>query len=221
MKGLLLFLAGVLVGANVVYFLMRQQQEAAPPEPAAQAAGQTAEPSRAHTPAATTQQGRTPASDQRPSKSAAARVPSGTRLLLPVQGITAAQLQDTFEDARGGGARVHEALDIMAPRGTPVLAATGGTIEKLFTSDAGGLTIYEFGPRREHAYYYAHLDRYAAGLKEGQAVERGQVIGYVGSTGNASDDAPHLHFAVFELGPEKDWWQGTPINPYPLLAPQP
>ena len=142
----------------------------------------------------------------------------GAELIVPVRGIQLAQLDNTFDDARGGGARVHEALDIMAPRGTPVLAATGGTIEKLFESDAGGLTIYVFGPRREHAYYYAHLDRYAEGLKEGQAVERGQVIGYVGSTGNANDAAPHLHFAVFELGPEKRWWQGTPINPYPLLA---
>jgi murein DD-endopeptidase MepM/ murein hydrolase activator NlpD len=106
----------------------------------------------------------------------------------------------------------------MAPRGTPVLAAVDGTVEKLFESVPGGLTIYEFDRERTHAYYYAHLDRYAAGLAEGQALRQGDVIGYVGSTGNAAEDAPHLHFAIFVLGPEKRWWQGTAIDPYPLLA---
>jgi murein DD-endopeptidase MepM/ murein hydrolase activator NlpD len=130
-----------------------------------------------------------------------------------------AQLHDTFADQRGGGARSHEALDIMAPRGTPVLAAVDGTVEKLFESVPGGLTIYEFDRARNRAYYYAHLDRYADGLREGQALRRGDVIGYVGSTGNAAEDAPHLHFAIFVLGPEKHWWQGTAIDPYPLLAP--
>jgi murein DD-endopeptidase MepM/ murein hydrolase activator NlpD len=145
-------------------------------------------------------------------------MPAGAALLLPVQGITPAQLHDTFNEARGGGTRPHEALDIMAPRGTPVLAATDGTVEKLFDSVPGGLTIYEFDRDRIRAYYYAHLDRYAEGLAEGQALRRGDLIGYVGSTGNASEDAPHLHFAIFVLGPEKHWWQGTPVDPYPLLA---
>ena len=138
-------------------------------------------------------------------------------LLIPVRGITAAQLSNTFDDARGQG-RVHEAIDIMAPRGTPVLAVADGTVEKLFTSDRGGLTIYQFEPTGRHAYYYAHLDRYAAGLEEGDALRRGDVIGYVGSTGNASNDAPHLHFGIFVLGPEKRWWEGTAINPYPILT---
>src|SRR5690606_33243877 len=151
-----------------------------------------------------------------PRSKATPSVPAGG-LLLPVQGVSPAQLSDTFDDARGTERR-HEALDIMAPRGTPVLAAIDGSIEKLFTSDAGGLTIYQFDPRREPAYSYPPLDAYAPGLPEGQSVARGDVIGYVGSTGNASDDAPHLHFAIFELGPEKRWWQGTAINPYPLLA---
>jgi len=229
MKGLLLFLAGVLVGANVVYFLMRQPHVAQGPREATPRAQQSPATVPAEAtlpggqPAATAQQAAAApaAADPGAADTPVARASSATRLLLPVAGVTPQQLLDTFDDARAGGGRVHGALDIMAPRGTPVLAATDGTIEKLFTSDAGGLTIYEFGPRRVHAYYYAHLDRYAAGLKEGQAVQRGQVIGYVGSTGNASEDAPHLHFAVFELGPEKRWWQGTAINPYPLLAPRP
>jgi murein DD-endopeptidase MepM/ murein hydrolase activator NlpD len=125
-------------------------------------------------------------------------------------------LHDTFSDARGS--RVHEALDILAPRGTQVIAVEDGRIEKLFTSKAGGLTIYQFDPTRTFAYYYAHLDRYADGLVEGRIVKRGDVIGYVGSTGNASPDAPHLHFAIFRLGPERQWWKGEPINPYPILA---
>jgi murein DD-endopeptidase MepM/ murein hydrolase activator NlpD len=105
----------------------------------------------------------------------------------------------------------------MAPRGTPVVAAVDGTIEKLFTSKPGGLTIYEFDRDRNYCYYYAHLDRYAEDLKEGQIVHRNDRIGYVGSTGDASPDAPHLHFSIMQLGPEKRWWVGTAINPYPLL----
>jgi murein DD-endopeptidase MepM/ murein hydrolase activator NlpD len=139
-------------------------------------------------------------------------------LLLPVQGIRADQLSDTFHDARGGGTRVHEALDIMASRGTPVLATEDGRIAKLFTSKQGGLTIYQFDPTETYAYYYAHLDHYADGLAEGQTVRRGQLLAYVGSTGDASPDGPHLHFAIYRLTPEKHWWQGAPIDPFPLLG---
>ena len=137
-------------------------------------------------------------------------------LEMPVMGIDADDLRDTFSDARGA-ARAHEAIDIMAPRHTPVRAVEGGRIVKLFTSDAGGLTIYQFDPSETFSYYYAHLDRYANGLTEGQTVRKGQVIGYVGSTGNAAEDAPHLHFAIFRLTPERQWWKGEPINPYPIL----
>ncbi len=138
-------------------------------------------------------------------------------LLIPVAGIQAKQLTDTFNDARGGG-RVHDAMDIMAPKGTPVVAVNDGKVVKLFNSKQGGLTVYQFNPEETHAYYYAHLDSYAVGIKEGDLLKRGDLIGYVGSTGNASPEAPHLHFAIFVLGPEKKWWQGTAINPYPLLG---
>lgn len=144
----------------------------------------------------------------------AAAAPSG--LLLPVQGIAAAQLQDTFTDARSQG-RVHDAIDILAAEGTPVLAVADGTIEKLFDSERGGLTVYQFEPGGTYCYYYAHLQRYADGLAEKQAVKRGDVIGYVGHTGNASPDAPHLHFEIHRLGPEKQWWKGESLNPYPVL----
>lgn len=137
-------------------------------------------------------------------------------LLLPVQGITAAQLQDTFTDARSEG-RVHDAIDILAPEGTPVLAVADGTVEKLFDSERGGLTVYQFEPSGKYSYYYAHLQRYADGLAEKQALRRGEVIGYVGHTGNASPDAPHLHFEIHRLGPEKQWWKGESLNPYPVL----
>jgi peptidoglycan LD-endopeptidase LytH len=139
-------------------------------------------------------------------------------LVVPVAGIGPGTLQPTFHSPRGEGQ--HEALDILAPRGTPVLAVDEGEIVKLFYSDRGGKTIYQFGPTGRFCYYYAHLDRYARGLAEGQTVTRGQVIGHVGSTGNASPDAPHLHFAIFRLGPERRWWEGTPIDPYPVLARQ-
>ena len=138
-------------------------------------------------------------------------------LRIPVEGVTANRLTDTFNDARAIGRR-HDAIDIMAPRGTEVRAADDGTIAKLFTSKAGGLTIYQFDPTQTFSYYYAHLDRYASGLAEHQPVTRGQLLGYVGSSGNASEDAPHLHFAIARLGTDRAWWKGDPINPYPLLA---
>jgi murein DD-endopeptidase MepM/ murein hydrolase activator NlpD len=137
-------------------------------------------------------------------------------LQVPVTGVKRTELRDTFSDARGS-TRAHEAIDIMAPRRTPIVAAEDGTVVKLFTSKAGGLTIYQFDPSQTFSYYYAHLDGYADGLHEGQTVHRGELLGYVGSSGNASPDAPHLHFAIFRLTPERQWWKGEPINPYPVL----
>lgn len=134
-------------------------------------------------------------------------------LELPVKGVSATQLSDNYTQGRAGGA-LHEALDIMAPRGTPVLAVEDGRIAKLFLSKPGGITLYQFDPGGEFAYYYAHLDAYADGISEGAMLRKGQVVGYVGSSGNASADAPHLHFAIYKLGPEKQWWRGTPLNPY-------
>ena len=145
--------------------------------------------------------------------------PTPGRLLIPVQGIRASQLTDTFTQAREGGARVHDAIDIMAPLGTPVLAAASGTVEKLFTSNAGGLTIYLRSPDRRTIHYYAHLASYAPGLSEGQNVRAGQTIGAVGFTGNANAEGPHLHFAVMQTSPAAPWYrQATAINPYPLLV---
>ena len=136
-------------------------------------------------------------------------------LAMPLANIDPRKLESNFHQKRGG--REHEALDIMAPRGTPVMAVAEGNVVKLFTSKQGGLTVYQFDDSRTWCYYYAHLDRYQRGLKEGVLLRKGEVLGYVGSTGDASPDAPHLHFAVFRLGPEKKWWQGTAIDPLPLL----
>jgi murein DD-endopeptidase MepM/ murein hydrolase activator NlpD len=132
-----------------------------------------------------------------------------------VKGFARKSLRDNFDERRG--VRAHEALDIMAPRGTPVVAVDDGRITKLFRSVAGGITIYQFDPDERFTYYYAHLDRYASGLVEGSRVKRGEVIGFVGTTGNAPANAPHLHFTVFRLGPDKRWWQGKPVNPYSFL----
>jgi murein DD-endopeptidase MepM/ murein hydrolase activator NlpD len=143
--------------------------------------------------------------------------PSG--LAIPVAGVRAGQLSDTYAQARAGGARVHDAIDIMAPRGTPVVAAAEGTVEKLFFSrGGGGISAYVRSADRQWSYYYAHLDAYAPGLAEGQRLRRGDPIGSVGSTGNANPAGPHLHFAINRMGPADRWWQGTPVNPYPLLA---
>lgn len=238
LKGILLFLAGVLVGANAVLYVMTRDGPARSAAAtidagAVEGDGSSVQGIPASGPAArpmTTQPGtaqkKAPPADDRPSlprqalpatvSAASTPVPDGT-LLLPVAGVKASDLSDTFNDKRGSD-RIHEALDIMAARGTPVLATSDGRVEKLFASKQGGLTLYQFDPTRTFAYYYAHLDRYAPGLAEGESVQRGEVIGYVGSTGNADPSAPHLHFAIFLLGPEKRWWEGTPINPYPLLT---
>jgi murein DD-endopeptidase MepM/ murein hydrolase activator NlpD len=146
---------------------------------------------------------------------AAAPVIGLRALAIPVEGVRAADLRDTFADGRPG--HRHEALDIAAARGSRVIAVDDGTVAKLFTSVAGGLTIYQFDPERRFAYYYAHLDRYADGIREGMRLRRGDLIGYVGTTGNARADAPHLHFAVFRLGPERQWWKGEAINPFGAL----
>ena len=141
--------------------------------------------------------------------------PSG--LAIPVVGVRPDQLQDTFDDARAQG-RSHDAIDIMAAEGTPVIAAADGTIEKLFNSARGGMTLYERSPDRNWIYYYAHLSAYAPGIAEGQQVKRGQVIARVGHSGDASAAGPHLHFAINRMGQGDRWWNGTAINPYPLLA---
>jgi len=135
---------------------------------------------------------------------------------IPVKGVGSDKLVRSFHDQRGTG-REHEAIDILAPRNTPVIAAEDGTIARLFVSKAGGNTIYQFDPTSEYCYYYAHLERYADGLREGDHVKKGQVIGYVGTSGNAPKDTPHLHFAVFRLTPDKHWWEGTPLDPYDIL----
>lgn len=137
-------------------------------------------------------------------------------LSLPVQGLKRSDLRDTFDETRDG-TRHHEALDILAPRNTPVLAVEDGKVAKLFLSKPGGLTIYQFDPTSTYAYYYAHLERYADGLKDGESVRRGQVIGYVGTSGNAPPGTPHLHFAIFKLTDQKRWWEGAAIDPYLIL----
>lgn len=141
---------------------------------------------------------------------------NGRRLEIPVEGIRPDQLVESFADKRSG-TRVHEAIDIIAPRNTPVRAVEDGTIARLFYSKAGGITIYQFDPSEQFCYYYAHLERYADGITEGMRLKKGQVVGYVGTSGNAPKETPHLHFAVFRLTAAKRWWEGTPVNPYTVL----
>jgi murein DD-endopeptidase MepM/ murein hydrolase activator NlpD len=212
-------LAGFALGAATVLlivWLYGGGARTAPPMEAPRALPPATLPPAPHT---------TPSHTPTPGPSTAAPLPApvppppdlGQReLMVPVQGVPRTGLQDTFDDARSQG-RVHNAIDIMSPRGTPVLATGAGRIVKLFTSNLGGLTIYQFDPTETYCYYYAHLDHYAPGLKEGDPVAKGQVIAFVGSTGDASPDAPHLHFEITRLHPDKHWWQGDPINPYPVL----
>ncbi|APP75127.1 M23 family metallopeptidase [Xanthomonas vesicatoria] len=230
MKLLMILVAGVAIGASGYWWLERGAPEAtvtpsasasmvtAPPTSQTAAAVPAAQ-SAASLPAAASVAESSPAAPSAapPVAAAAADMASaGTGLLIPVQGIDRSKLQDTFTDARSEG-RVHDAIDILAPAGTPVLAVADGTVEKLFDSERGGLTVYQFEPGGTYCYYYAHLERYADGLAEKQSIKRGQVIGYVGSTGNADPAAPHLHFEIHRLGPEKQWWKGEALNPYPVL----
>ncbi|WP_126969837.1 M23 family metallopeptidase [Xanthomonas sp. BRIP62411] len=235
MKLLMMLVVGVLLGAAGYWWLEREAPQAAvAPTSAtasavaaqAQTAGAGPAAFSATAPAAATPDvaaspstGTAGAADA-PTVAASAPSPdaasAGSGLLIPVQGISSGQLQNTFTDARSEG-RVHDAIDILAPTGTPVIAVADGTVEKLFNSERGGLTIYQFDPAGTYCYYYAHLERYADGLAEKQSIRRGQIIGYVGSTGNADPAAPHLHFEIHRLGPEKQWWKGEVLNPYPVL----
>ncbi|MGH9139527.1 MAG: M23 family metallopeptidase [Vicinamibacterales bacterium] len=141
---------------------------------------------------------------------------SRARLRMPIDGADVESLKGGFSETRGGN-RAHEAVDMLAPRNTPVHAVEDGTIAKLFTSKAGGLTVYQFDPSGRYCYYYAHLQRYAHGLADGQRVSQNDVIGYVGTTGNAPPNTPHLHFAIFELNADKHWWQGKALDPYQVF----
>ena len=147
-----------------------------------------------------------------PTDSAAAQ------LVIPVQGVDKAALQDSWGDPREAGGRAHQGVDIMAARGTPVIAATVGRVEKLFQSERGGTTLYVRSPDRRWIYYYAHLSGYAPGIREGQAVRAGEAIGFVGDTGDAGPGNYHLHFGMQRMTPDQSWWQGEAVNPYPLLA---
>ncbi|MDV2449448.1 peptidoglycan DD-metalloendopeptidase family protein [Xanthomonas hortorum] len=232
MKLLMMLVVGVLLGAAGYWWLEREAPQATV-EPALTAAPVATQHDAAHTelaasaaPAAAPPPAvaAAPATAAAPVNTPAVATPappagtavSGAGLLIPVQGVSSSQLQDTFTDARSEG-RVHDAIDILAPTGTAVLAVADGTVEKLFNSERGGLTLYQFDPSGTYCYYYAHLERYADGLAEKQPIKRGQIIGYVGSTGNADPAAPHLHFEIHRLGPEKEWWKGEVVNPYPVL----
>jgi murein DD-endopeptidase MepM/ murein hydrolase activator NlpD len=150
------------------------------------------------------------------SSASSASSGSAAKLIIPVAGVRPEQLRDTFSEARSEG-RVHDAIDIPAPRGTPVIAAADGPIVKLFQSERGGTTIYQLSTDGKFVYYYAHLDRYADGLSEGHFAKQGETIAYVGDSGNAGSGNYHLHFSVAEISDPKNFWHGVNINPYPLL----
>ena len=230
MKWLITFVLGVLVGAAILFVALQDVPDkpatevaaaapAAPGIPASQIEGQLPPAPVVVPNLEDADLPLRPTPDATAAAGAAAPTTMPGKLLVPVQGIKSAQLTDTFYQPRGEQ-RQHEALDIMAPTGTPVVAVADGKVAKLFHSKPGGLTVYQFDPTGQFAYYYAHLDRYADGIAEGMELKRGTLIGYVGVTGNSDPNAPHLHFAVVALTPEKQWWKGTPLNPFPLMSDQ-
>jgi murein DD-endopeptidase MepM/ murein hydrolase activator NlpD len=186
-----------------------------PPSGLPQIAGaQTNAAAQATTGAQTTAAAKTNAGAEA-SRGEADRLSAEDHPIVPISGADAAKLADTFKEVRDG--HKHEALDISAPRGTPVRAAVEGNVVKLFNSKAGGLTVYQFDDSGKLCYYYAHLERYAPNLKEGALLRQGDILGYVGTSGDVPANAPHLHFAVFRLGPDKKWYHGTAIDPLPML----
>ncbi|HUP64668.1 MAG TPA: M23 family metallopeptidase [Thermoanaerobaculia bacterium] len=195
LRGALLAMAAIAVGTAV--FHRANVAEAAPREPVAVVASIT------------------PPAPNPDSPVIPPRSLAGNEILIPVVGVEKSDLRDTWGASRGS--RRHTAIDIIAPRGTPVVAVVDGTVLKFFTSKAGGLTMYLAEPAGDVLYYYAHLDRYAPGLAEGDVVSRGTILGYVGSTGNAPPNAPHLHFGYERLPAGGEWWKGKPENPYPIL----
>lgn len=230
MKWLITFILGVLVGAAILFVALQDVPDkpatevaatapAAPGIPASQIEGQLPPAPVVVPNLEDADLPLRPTPDANAAAGTAAPTTMPGKLLVPLQGIKSAQLTDTFYQPRGEQ-RQHEALDIMAPTGTPVVAVADGKVAKLFHSKPGGLTVYQFDPTGQFAYYYAHLDRYADGIAEGMEVKRGTLIGYVGVTGNSDPNAPHLHFAVVALTPEKQWWKGTPLNPFPLMSDQ-
>jgi len=138
-------------------------------------------------------------------------------LMVPVAGVRPEQVHDSYAEARSGG-RVHHAVDILAPRGTAVLAADEGRVLRLRRNTLGGITIYAVDPADRYVYYYAHLERYASALTEGAVVAKGQVIGYVGTTGDAPANTPHLHFQIMRRPNAARWWDGDPVDPTPYFA---
>ena len=140
-----------------------------------------------------------------------------TGLLVPVSGVPAATIEDSFDAPRDGGRR-HDAVDIPAPRGTPVLAAVDGVVLRIGTNALGGNVVWMADADNRFACYYAHLDRTARGLRAGEHVTRGTVIGYVGTTGNAPPNVPHLHFQLMRMTDVAKWWNGAPVNPVPFLT---
>ena len=208
-----LLAAGMLVAAGALFRLHSPAVSTIPEDVRAAPMDPPAPPSRNPAPS-----GNNVADSQPPSITPASMVSADIvelrrrQLPLPVDGVTPARLVPSFHQARGQ--HEHEALDILAPRGTAVIAVENGRIAKLFTSVRGGLTVYLFDPLEIYCFYYAHLERYEEHLREGNRVARGDVLGYVGTTGNAPPETPHLHFAIFRLGPERHWWEGTALDPY-------
>lgn len=247
MRTLRTFALGMLAGAVLLYVVLWRLHALAPPDLRPRQAG-PARPAAPPGPSAASPPGTLPAApvapaappSREPGESTDAWIPydplaprpdlafrpapaptdlaglQAKELAFPVAGFDRRQLRDNFAEMRGN--RVHEALDILAPRGTPVLAVDEGPVRKLFTSRAGGLTVYQFDRGEVFCYYYAHLDRYAEGLREGQLLRKGETLGYVGTSGNAPPGVPHLHFTIFKLDASKNWWEGVAINPFPLWA---
>lgn len=216
-----LFAAGCEVTHNSNVAVWDKNKQSSPAPNVNASPNQNASPSPSASPVPSTSPSPTasiplPADEPSPKDERAIAVVPDDKLMIPVQGVRPEDLRDTFKDARSEG-RVHDAIDIMAARGTPVVAVADGEIARFFDSERGGITIYQYSKDKKLIYYYAHLDRRAENLKEKEFVKQGTIIGYVGDTGNSGAGNYHLHFAIWSVDDPKRYWDGTNINPYPLL----
>lgn len=139
------------------------------------------------------------------------------QIIVPVAGADMTRVEDSFNEPRDGD-RVHRAIDILAPRGTPIVSADDGRIVRMTTSTLGGISMYTVDPETRIVYYYAHMDRYNDAMAPGKTISKGDTLGFVGTTGNAPKNTPHLHFQVMRWPADGKYWNGDPIDPFSLLG---
>jgi murein DD-endopeptidase MepM/ murein hydrolase activator NlpD len=209
-----LLLSGLLAGAACARPVLYYPEPLTAEKPAESKPASKAAPSPSGVPLMTVSEYRPAGST---SASADVEYLRSRQILVPVAGADMTRVEDSFNDPRDGE-RVHRAIDILAPRGTPIISADDGRIVRMTTSTLGGISMYTVDPDQRIVYYYAHMDHYNDAMTPGKTISRGDTLGFVGTTGNAPKNTPHLHFQVMRWPADGKYWNGEPINPFDLLG---